>query len=351
MWSRIVAVTAGIALCTMTNMAHAQLVLDGETIADAKLFDAAKKEGHILHYGTYPADAIKPTHAQFTKDTGITVEYVRLPTQGMYQRVTSEFAAKKLEADIVDLTELPLIQILIERGVLNVPHKVPSFDDIPSALRDPEGRWYALVRPVGVLAVNLARVAEKDIPKSWKDLLDPKWKGIVGTSNIDAGGSVLTLYMFLRQKVDPDYWKKFAAQSPRIYPAVAPLSTDLARGEIAAAIGAIAEPVWLQMKAGAPVKVIFPVEGISSFPAAGGIATTAKNPNAAALFLNWMTSRHGGNVVARGGAYPANAKANAPTLEGLEYPPQDRVYNLKADEWIATRDARMKEWRDTFGVK
>jgi iron(III) transport system substrate-binding protein len=232
-----------------------------------------------------------------------------------------------------------------------VPHKVPSFDDIPTAIRDPQGRWYGLVRPVGVIAVNLARVAEKDIPKSWKDLLDPKWKGIVGTTNIDAGGSVLTLYMFLHDKVDPDFWKKFAAQSPRIYPAVAPLSTDLTRGEIAVAIGAIAEPVWLQMKAGAPVKVIFPAEGISSFPAAGGISTTAKNPNAAALFLNWMTSRHGGNVIARGGAYPANAKSNKPSLEGLDYPTQDQVYNLGAEEWTATRDARMKEWRDTFGVK
>ena len=105
---------------------------------------------------------------------------------------------------------------------------------------------------------------------------------------------------------------------------MAPLSTDLTRGEIAIAIGAIAEPVWLQMKAGAPVKVIFPTEGISSFPAAGGISTTAKNPNAAALFLNWMTSRHGSNVVARGGAYPANSTANRPSLEGLDYPTQDQ---------------------------
>jgi iron(III) transport system substrate-binding protein len=269
----------------------------------------------------------------------------------MYQRVTSEFAAKKLEADIVDLTELPLVQTIVERGILNVPHKVPSFDAIPAAIREAEGRWYALVRPVGVIAVNRSRVADADIPKSWEDLLQPKWKGIVGTTNIDAGGSVLTLYSFLRAKVDPDFWQKFAAQSPRIYPAVAPLSTDLTRGEVAVAIGAIAEPVWLQMKAGAPVKVIFPSEGISSFPAAGGISTTAKNPNAAALFLNWITSRHGSNVVARGGAYPANSTADRPSLEGLEYPSQDQVWNLDAAEWIATRDVRMKEWRETFGVK
>jgi iron(III) transport system substrate-binding protein len=331
--------------------AHAQLVIGGETISDAKTFDAAKKEGKLLHYGTYPVDAIKPVHEQFKADTGIAVEYIRLPSQGMFQRVNSEHAAKKLEADIVDLTELPLIQTWIDRGILNVPRKVPSFDKIPASIKEPEGRWYALVRPVGVIGVNLARVAAADVPKSWKDLLHPRWKGLLGTPSIDAGGSVLTMYSFLREKVDPDFWKKFAAQSPKIYPSIAPLSTDLARAEIAVGIGAFAEPVWLQMKAGAPVRVIFPAEGISSFPAAGGISTTAKNPNAAALFLDWMTSRHGGNVIARGGAYPSNSTSDTPHLEGLVYPPQDQVWNLNSQEWIATRDARLKEWRDTFGVK
>jgi iron(III) transport system substrate-binding protein len=331
--------------------AEAQLVVDGETISDAKTFTAAKAEGRLLHYGTYPIDAMKPIHQAFEAETGLKVEYVRLPSQSMYQRVTSEYAAKRLEADIVDLTELPLIQQLVERGVLNAPHKVPGFDKIPAAIREQDGRWYALVRPVGVVAVNRSRVADNEIPKSWKDILDPKWKGLIGTANIDAGGSVVTLYSFLREKIDPDFWPKLAALTPRIYPSIAPLATDLARGEIAIAIGAIAEPIWLQMKAGAPVKVIFPSEGISSFPAAGGVSTTAKNPNAAALFLDWITSRHGGNIVARGGAYPANVTSDKPHLEGLDYPPQDQVFNLKLEQWVVQRDDLMKQWRETFGVK
>jgi len=331
--------------------AAAQLVIGGETISDAKTLDAAKREGRLLAYGTYPGDAMKPILAAFQQDTGIAVEYVRLPTQTMYQRITSEYAAKKLEADYVDLTDLPLIAQLMERGILSVPHRVPAFDAIPAAIKNPDGRWYSLVRPVGVIAVNRSRVGDADIPKSWKDLLNPKWKGVIGTPSIDAGGSVLTMYSFLREKVDPDFAKKLAVLTPRIYPAVAPLATDLARAEIAIGMGAIAEPVALQMKAGAPMRVVFPSEGISSFPAAGGISSTAKNPNAAALFLDWMTSRHGGNVVARGGAYPANPGSERPHLEGLDYPPADQVWNLKIDEWMAERDTRMKEWRETFGVK
>jgi iron(III) transport system substrate-binding protein len=340
-----------VALWLAQTPVAAQLVIAGETISDAKILDAARKEGRLLAYGTYPADPMKPILAAFQQDSGVTVEYVRLPTQTMYQRITSEYAAKKLEADYVDLTDLPLIAQLMERGIMAVPHKVPAFDAIPAAIKNPDGRWYAVVRPVAVIGVNRSRVADADIPKSWKDLLNPKWKGVIGTPSIDAGGSVLTMYSFLRDKVDPDFAKKLAALSPRIYPAVAPLSTDLARAEVAIAMGAIAEPAWLQMKAGAPLRVVFPTEGIASFPAAGGISSTAKNPNAAALFLNWMTSRHGGNVIARGGAYPANPNADRPHLEGLDYPPADQVWNLKIDEWMAERDTRMKEWRETFGIK
>src|SRR5215510_455844 len=121
----------------------AQLVIAGETISDARTVDAARKEGRLLAYGTYPTDAMRPILAAFQQDTGIAVEYVRLPTQSMYQRLTAEFAAKKLEADYVDLTDLPLIAQLMERGILTVPHKVPAFDAIPPAIRNPDGRWYA----------------------------------------------------------------------------------------------------------------------------------------------------------------------------------------------------------------
>src|SRR5271165_5472996 len=93
----LVAALAGVLLLALP--ARAQLVIEGETITDAKTYDAAKKEGRLLLYGTYPGDAMNPIIAAFQSDTGIKVDYVRLPTQNMFQRAVSEFAAKKLEAD------------------------------------------------------------------------------------------------------------------------------------------------------------------------------------------------------------------------------------------------------------
>lgn len=330
---------------------HAQLVVTGETISDAKTFDAAKAEGRLLVYSTYPADMMKLILEGFTADTGVKTELVRLPTPNMFQRIMSEYGAGKLEADYVDLTDLPLVAQLIDRGILNVAHKVPSFDKIPVDIREPTGRWYSVVRPISVISVNLSRVKESDVPTSWKDVLDPKWKGQLGVPTVDSGGSAFTMYSFLRDKIDPDYWQKLAAQQPKIYPSVSPLATDVARGEIAVALGAISEQTIAQTKAGAPLRVIFPTEGISAFGANGGITTTAKNPNAAALLLDWLTSKRGGDIVAKVGAYPANPASDLPQAPGLTYPAADKVWNLNVDVWLKTRDSWMQDWRGLFGTK
>ncbi len=336
------------ALVAATNPVIAQWVVDGEAISDSGTVAAAKAEGRLFIYGTYPTEAMNPIIAAFQADTGLKVEYLRLPTQPLYQRVVAEFAAKKLEADYIDLTDLPLIQQFADRGILNAPRKVPAFHRIAAEVRDPDGKWYALMRPISLIGVNTARAPE--LPATWSDVLKPHWKGLLGISTIDGGGPFI-LNTFWREKIDPDFWRKLAAQAPRIYPAAGPLMTDLARGEIAIGMAALGELVVSQAKAGAPLKAVFPREGVPGFPVAGGVSSAAKNPNAAALWLDWMTSRRGGNVIAAGGAYPTNPDASAPRLGDIGYPPASQVWNIRLSDWLATRDSYIREWRATFGLK
>lgn len=340
-----VAAMMAVLWCGSLVPAHAQLVINGETISDARTIDAAKTEGKLLLYTTYPNDPMKVIVTGFQTDTGIDVDFVRLPTQDMFQRTLSEAAAGKLTADYVDLTDLTLIQQLVDKNILAVPHKVPAFDKIPDRIKDKEGRWYGVIRPISIIAVNTARMKSQDIPKSWKDALDPKWRGQAGIAGMDAGGSAFTLFSFLTSQVDPDFITKFGGLKPHVYSSVAPLATDLARGDIAIGLGAISEQMIAQAKAGAPVKVVFPLEGIAAFPASGGITATAQHPNAAALFLDWLTSKRGGSVIASAGAYPANVDAPVPTAEGLIYPPPDKLWNLDAKVWAETRDANSNKWR------
>ena len=292
-----------------------------------------------------------PILKAFEADTGIVTEYIRLPAQPLLNRVLAAFAANKFEADFLDMSDPTLINELTERGIY-VPHRVPGFDRIPASLKDSNGRYYGWLRAFSsAIVVNMSRVKEEDVPRKLADILDPKWKAIIGITNINAGGSAFTMDAFLREKLGNDYAPKLAALSPRIYPFIGPLITDVSRGEIALAIGAFSEQILSQIKAGAPLKLVFPVEGSSTFPTVGGVTSTAKHPDAARLFLDWLTSKRGGQVVIDGGAYAINPDVGAPNSDLVTYPPVDKIWNIDPARWFAERGQRIAEWQKIFAVK
>jgi iron(III) transport system substrate-binding protein len=329
----------------MATAVHAQaLVLEGDEIADAKLMAAAKAEGRVDMYGAYPTEAIQPVLDAFQKDTGLKLDYIRIPTAKMYDRVLAEFAAGKLEADYADLTDLTLIKEWVSRGVL-ATHKVPWDAKIAPELKDANGKWYYIVRPVYVIAVNTAEVAEKDYPKSWKDTLDPKWKGKVGMQSIDAGGSAITLHSFLRMKVADNAWTLLGQNDPRFYATIAPVGNDLVRGRIPIAY-IDANTVIAQVKEGAPLKMIFPSEGIASFGAFGNVTATAKHPNAAKVWMNYVTSKHGSSIMATSGAYGTHPDATPPEAPGYTFPPSNKVWTISAEQWDKIHESWVQEWKD-----
>jgi iron(III) transport system substrate-binding protein len=343
---RFLSASSFLVLLAAAHPAAAQLVFDGEEIADAKLLAAAKQEGKLTLYGTIPSESMAVTLDAFKAETGVQPEYIRLPTARMYDRVNAEFDAKKLEADYIGMTDLTLVKTWATRGLL-ASYKTPSFTQLPSELRDTEGQWYYVVRPITVIAVNTAMVKEGDAPKSWKDLFDPKWKGKIGMPSMDAGGSALTLYAFLRMKIAPDAWQKLAANEPRIYPSAAPTVADLTRGRTAVAISG-ASSYAEQIENGAPLKIVFPTDGLASFGEIGNVTVTAPHPNAARLYMNYITSKHGSATVAKQGSYGTHPGAPAPSKAGYTFPPPSQVWTIRIEDWEKYQDTWPKEWKAIF---
>jgi iron(III) transport system substrate-binding protein len=325
----------------------AALVIDGEEIAEARLFDAAGAEGKVTLYGVRPERNFAPLKEAFEKDTGIKVDFVRFTTQLLFQRATAEFAAGRLAADYIDLTDPPLIRDLVKQGILNHPHKVPGFDRLPPAVRDDAGRWYDLFRSPASIGFNSAIVPQGERPTRWADLLDPKWKGKIGFASLDVGGSGFTIFAYMRDQLAPDFWRRLAANAPRIYPAVSPTVADLSRGETSIVVTS-ASIFIEQMEEGAPLDVVFPAEGVPAFPVTGGITSSAQHPNAAAVFLNWLASRHGGIEVARQGSYAINPDVPPPAPHGIQFPPLSQLWSLPLDRWESIRVAYSTEWRTIF---
>ncbi len=349
--TKLASLVAAVCLTVFAATASAQaLVVDGEQIADAKIFQAAKKEGKVLVYGTWPERNWNPAvKANFEKDTGLNLEFVRMTTQVLFQRVTAEAAANRLAADVIDVTDAILLEQLMQRNILNKPHKVPSFNRIPADAKDPEGRWYAFMRLPIAVGINTAIIKPADEPKRWSDLLNPKYRGQIGTSSLDVGGSAFTTWLFLREKINPDYWSRIRENKIRIYPSVAPVLTDLVRGEIG--IGFMGVTSFQEQEGqGAPIKTIFPEEGSSLLSIQGGIANSAKNPNAAILLVNWLTSKRGGIAIAKQKAYPAHRDVPTPTLlDGRKFVPVDDLWDLPLDRWAKIREPASEEWRKLYG--
>jgi len=336
-------------LMAFAGPAPAQLVVGGETIADAALLQAAKAEGQLLYYTTNLEDNERAALEEFRKDTGIRFEVVRLNGSRMYERVMTEAAGGKLAADLINLSDFVLMQTVVDKGIL-APHRVPQWDAIPADLKHPQGLWYIENRYAKILGYNTARVKKEDAPKSWKDLLHPRFRGAVGIQEANSGGIGWTTAMLQRQVVDPQYWQKLAANRPKLYTGLTQASEDVARGELF-----VSEMLPAQgramLDAGAPIALAFPEEGIPASAILAGVTTTAKNPNAAKLYLNWILSKRGGTVIAEKFLdWPTHPEAPAPALAkyNIVFPPASKLWMGDKEDWVKLKDGWIKEWDQAY---
>ena len=172
---------------------------------------------------------------------------------------------------------------------------------------------------------------------------------LIGQVFARSGGTTWTRIMFERQVLGEDYWAKQAATHPVLYPSGAPMSDAMVRGEIGMG-PLIYNAVYPKQKEGAPLKVVFPPEGVPANPYATGIPKTAKNVNAARLYLNWCLSKEGqtfmikeqGNLTSLK-EVPLNPEGFDPKVVRVWYPNFDQYVKLHA-EWVAA-------WDKTFGYR
>jgi iron(III) transport system substrate-binding protein len=328
------------------------LVIDGETIAGAELVQAAKAEGSLLVYTANFEDSERPLLELFRKDTGIKSEMIRLATGRLFERVMTEFSGKRLQADVVGVTDMELAARLVDAGVL-VPFRIPNWDAIAPTLRDADGHYYAMNRFPVVLGYNTKVWSKAIAPKSWAETLDPKFKDQVGVVQASAGGSSWSVALFLRTRVDPLFWEKQAANAPRIYTSSGPMAEDIVRGEIT--VGTVQMGLVKNLlRAGAPISLHFPSEGMPTVASVVGVTSVARHPNAAKLYLSWVTSRRGGKAITDIFAdYASHPDVGPPDLSqfGIEVPPTDRLWIADAAESQAKRDKWIPEWDQIYRVR
>ena len=180
---------------------------------DTALFQAARKEGTVVWYTSLALPSSTAiAHAFKTKYTGIDVEVHRTGSQRVLQRVMQEATAGIKNADVIHTSDAGHFELLKDKGMLlkYTPRGVEVF---PAGFKDKDGFYYGMRATLSVIAHNPKAIPEKDSPKTWKDLLNPKWKGKMVSAHPGYSGIIMTHVLVLVNLYGWDYFRDLAKNS------------------------------------------------------------------------------------------------------------------------------------------
>jgi iron(III) transport system substrate-binding protein len=284
------------------------LLYEGQDRAQ-KLVAAAQKEGSLTLYTSIAEKDLPPLIGGFEKKYGIKVRVWRGGTDKVLQRTLTETAAKRYEVDAIHFGS-PELEALHREKILQ-PVKSPLFGElIPGAL--PAHReWVATLLSVWVQVYNTNLIRKDDLPKTYHDLLDPKWKGKLG---IEA--KVQEWYSTVVRDMGEDKGRKFfqdivARNGISVRHGHSLLNNMVGAGEVPLALTVYNYMPEQARRKGAPVDW-FVLEPAVARANGIGIARRAPHPNAALLFYEYLISAEAQKLLVEMDYVPTNAKVPSP---------------------------------------
>jgi iron(III) transport system substrate-binding protein len=162
---------------------------------------------------------------------------------------------------------------------------------------DPEGYEVVTRVLVSPFGINTDLVKMADAPKSFADLLDPKWAGKMVKAHPAYSGTIMNSTFQVARDLGWDYLEKLAKQRVLQVQSATDTPKKIALGERAIMIDGAGYLVIRDKEAGKPVDVIYPSEGTPVATSPSVVFKAAPNPNAARLFFSWMHGREGQQIL------------------------------------------------------
>jgi iron(III) transport system substrate-binding protein len=273
------------------------------------LIDGAKKEGEVVFYSSLIVEKpLRPLAEAFMKKYPfLKLSYWRGDTEGMVAKLVAEERAGRVMVDVMEGAGVG--EAAIATGFV-VPYRTPVLGAYPADYRDPRGLWTPTRLSYFALGYNTKLVAAADVPKTYDDLLDPRWKGKMAWRVDDATGSAMFLTN-LRLAWGEDkamaYFKQLAGQRLINFGAgsARTLVDRVIAGEYPIALGIFAHHPLGSKNEGAPVDMQL-MPPVASTAGTLVVAKGLPHPYAAMLLVDFILSAEGQGVLAQAGFYPAN---------------------------------------------
>jgi iron(III) transport system substrate-binding protein len=255
---------------------------------DQKLIDAAKKEGKVVWYTAVDLPVAEKVGKAFeAKYPGIAVRVERSGAERVFQRIGQEYSSNIHAVDVVNSSDAAHFIVWKRDGILApyVPEDVAKH--YPAEHKDADG-MFASFRAWGcVVGYNTNMVKAQEAPKSFADLLDPKWSGKMVKAHPGYSGTIMTATFQLTRDLGWDYLEKLAKQKIMQVQSSTDPPKKLALGERAVMADGNEYNMFLEKDKGSPVEIVYPTEGTPLVIGPNGIFKQAPNPNAARLFQSY----------------------------------------------------------------
>ena len=208
----------------------------------------------------------------------------RTGAERLFQRIGQEYASRIYAADVVQTSDAAHFIVWKRDGLLApfVPEDVARH--YPDAHRDGDGQFASFRVSLSAVGYNTDLVKAEEAPKSFADLLDPKWMGKIVKAHPSYSGTIMTATFQIVRELGWGYFEKLAKQKVMQVQSATDPPKKLALGERAVMADG-GEYNLIQLKeAGRPVEIVYPTEGIPMVVGPNGVFKNAPNPNAARLF-------------------------------------------------------------------
>ena len=281
------------------GLALAIFAFYGDALAQQVNVDAAKKEGKVVVYGSVPPQSMSAINKGFEKKYGIRVEYWRASSTKVMDRALTEWRAGRPGFDVVEGNRG--VQLIMKENGLFAKFISPSSEKFPEQFKEKDGLmtpWRYL--PISIL-YNTELVKGGDIPKTFHDLLDSKWKGQITMPDPSAHTTTAqfldNLDKLMGEKAK-QFVKGLANQRPHLVESLAPVANVLIRGE--AKVGITYVKYIKQYKG--PMDYVM-MDKFLADPNYANLSAKANNPNAGRLYIEYVTSPEGQKEIAQEGEF------------------------------------------------
>ncbi len=266
---------------------------------DGSIIEAAKKEGEVVWYSTQIiSQLVRPVAAAFEKKyPGIKVRSTRANANEVAVKILGEARAGRVQADVFDGTST-VVPLKKEGFVLQwQPEAAKAYPDI---YKDPQGYWVANNLFINTPGYNTALVKPGTEPKTYQDLLDPKWRGKMAWNGLPStsggAGFIGNVLAEMGEEKGMAYLRELSKQKiANVAGSAREVLDQVIAGEYSIALQIFNHHAVISKKKGAPVDWI-KMEPTTGSLSVISITKSAPHPNAAKLLVDFIISKEGQEV-------------------------------------------------------